>query len=521
MCNPNINNRRSSNRERKRVVISGAGPAGLLLCSLLLNKNKQQDCSVTYDVTLLDGRQDYGSFTKQELSENHRSWMLGLNDHGLDAIRALPALYENYVKGEGVLLEEINLYLGAKKLTMNMDSMETVTKFRVSQGEDPTAGRDNFIVDRNFIVAALARYIKDTHENDPHYTAKYETTCQYVDYENRRVLVRDVNTKNEEYLSYDLLIGCDGVRSVVREALVKRHSDFYLEYTDIFSDFKPFHVKRPRSVSEKGMSLLPDVFPGCEGICLPETGDLVNIGIGAKRNNFENIADELKSDDYKVVAEYFKKNFKAFELEDYDDCGKQWVNQRWNQTGMVHCNFYHSLKAGVVIMGDAAHATSPSIGMGMNTALRDAQVFSEILEETNDKFEEALPEFSKARVCEGNSLSDLAFHLYCNDTRHQLIETVHMVVRGFLYSKFPRFVAEHPQSMVGRRGVSLSQCYERAVNLGIINKHRVINDRIRLENFEQKVGMIQTPHQGRSTTSRLMIGAAIAVIASYVYQNVL
>merc|ERR1712003_146733 len=153
----------------------------------------------------------------------------------------------------------------------------------------------------------------------------------------------------------------------------------------------------------------------------------------------------------------------------------------------VHCNFYHSLKAGVVIMGDAAHATSPSIGMGMNTALRDAQVFSELLEETKNNFEQALPAFSKARVSEGNSLSYLSYYLYCNDLKHQFLETIHLVIRGFLYSKFPQFVAEHPQSMVGRRGISLSQCYEQAVNLGIINKHRIINDRIRLQYSERKV----------------------------------
>lgn len=92
------------------------GPAGLLLSALLLNKNKEENCSITYDVTLLDGRQDYCSFTKQELSENHRSWMVSLNDHGLDAIRAVTAFYENYVKGEGVLQEEINLYIGEKRM---------------------------------------------------------------------------------------------------------------------------------------------------------------------------------------------------------------------------------------------------------------------------------------------------------------------------------------------------------------------------------------------------------------------
>jgi len=142
----------------------------------------------------------------------------------------------------------------------------------------------------------------------------------------------------------------------------------------------------------------------------------LNISVGVARNNFDKIAPELKSDDYKVVAEYVKKNFKGFELVDYEDFAKQWVGQRWNQTGMVHCNFYHSLKTNIILMGDAAHATSPSIGMGMNTALRDAQIFHEILRENKDDLSLVLPLYSEARVKEGNALSDLAFNLYCLDT---------------------------------------------------------------------------------------------------------
>lgn len=507
-----------ANRERKTVVISGAGPAGLLLCSLLLNKNKDENCNVTYDVTLLDGRPDYASFTKEELTKNHRSWMLGLADHGMDAIKTLPALYENYVKGEGIMVQEFSLHLGKKRITQTIETSDAFNKFITSTGSKiPEA----FIVDRNFIVAALARYLKETHEKDPHYTSRYETKCQYVDYENKRVLVRDIKTKEDEYLEYDLLVGCDGVRSTVREAIVKCHSDFQFEYTDIFQEFKQTHVQHPLDVSKKGLSVLPDVFPKFNGILLPETSGLANISMGTTRNYMDDVPEELMSDDYKVVAEYVRKNLHAFELVDYDDFAKQWVGQRWNQTGMVHCNFYHSLKAGVVIMGDAAHATSPALGMGMNTALRDAEIFSALLEETDNNFEKALPAFSQARVKEGNALSDLSYYLACLDTKHQFLETIHMVVRSFFFSKFPNWVAEHPQSMIGRRGVSLADCYEQAVKLGVMNKHRAINDRIRMDYFEQKTGMVRTPpNQGRSMFSKVVIlGIVVAAVAAYVYPS--
>ena len=170
-------------------------------------------------------------------------------------------------------------------------------------------------------------------------------------------------------------------------------------------------------------------------------------------------------------------------------------------------------------MGDAAHATSPSIGMGMNTALRDAQIFHELLQRHGDDFEMVLPAFSQERVKEGNSLSDLAFYLYCLDPKHQMIETLHMVIRSKLSSMFPMWVDEHPQMMIGRRGVSLSEVYEKAVQQGIIKKHRIINDRIRMENFEKESGMIRATYKKSiSMEKRLIMGAIAFCSAAICYQ---
>ena len=370
------------------------------------------------------------------------------------------------------------------------------------------------------MVAAIAKYMKDNHENDKLFTPLYETSCMLVDHKNKQVLTRNNNTKEETYIPYDLLIGCYGVRSTVREALIKRHSNFACEVTDIFQEFKAVHVRLPKALSAKGMTVLPDILKGCQGIALPETGDLVNISIGSPRNLFHStVDDELKSDDYKVVSKYLKENFKPFELQDYDDFAKQWVKQRWNQTGMVRCNLYHSCESGIVIMGDAAHATSPSIGMGMNTALRDAQIFSSLLKEHKDDLSKALPSFSEARVKEGNALTNLAYYLYSMDKTHQTIETLHMIIRTTLHKGFPRLVSNHPQSMIGVRGVSLSEVYDHATNLNIIPKHRAMNDKIRNEYFEKTCGMIQNGSGKRSSTQLIFgVGAVIvSCVAGYLH----
>lgn len=534
------------------VVISGAGPAGLLLAGLLLHRNEQlrqqqhlrqqqlqqQQQPRYYRVTLVEPRPDLGLLDVETELKRHRSWMLALAGHGLEALKTLPGLYDAYVADVGVKMLAFSLYLGGKEV-VNQSAADDLG------GEEAAAKAagipEAFVVDRNFVVAAMSRFLLDRYGggtgssggsgdgggSDPLLDRRYGTKLMYVDDETRRVLLRNAETGVEEYLPYDLLVGCDGVRSTVREALVKRDPEFQLEVTDIFNQFKAVSVATPPTVSPHCLTLLPGIFPLMQGIALPQKDGNLNITIGVTRNAFDDIAPELRSDDPKVVAGYVRANFAAFGgLVDCDDFARQWASSRWNRTGMVHCSSYHSVDARLVLMGDAAHATSPSIGMGMNTALRDAQKFYELLVKHGDDLDRVLPEYSTMRVKEGNALSDLALHLYCFDPTAQLVETLHMVVRGKLHGWFgPKIVSPHPQALIGDPQWGLADVYQLACDQGIIQKHRAINDRIRQEHFEVSSGMRRRKPATTMTAGRVacrilavlaaLVGTASAV-ASYV-----
>ena len=73
--------------------------------------------------------------------------------------------------------------------------------------------------------------------NGPYYTSKYETGLLYVDSDNHRVLVKDTASTAEEYLEYDLLVGADGVRSMVMSinpiVIVRYHNMPYIGVSNI------------------------------------------------------------------------------------------------------------------------------------------------------------------------------------------------------------------------------------------------------------------------------------------------
>ena len=519
MCAPptTVNNNDNNNDAAPRVcrvLIAGAGPAGLLLHALLHHRNKKSSPSsasgggggVTYHVTIVDGREDLGKCTHEELSANHRSWMIGLAGHGLEAVRSVPYLWEGYLsEGVGVKLEGFSLILGSRKISMG----------QVDEDEEKARQQEGFIVDRNFIVAALARYAKDNMSSCHDHAFKYGTDLLYVDHDNKRVLLRDRATKVEEYAPYDLLVGADGVRSVVREALVKRHVDMELQVSDIFQTFKAVHLKRPASLSPASMYLLPNCIPNFNGISLPETNDMINVSMGVPRHLFDSSSPDLRSDDPEVVAAYLKSNFKAFALdtdEAYLDWATQWVNQRWNLTGQVHCNRYHSSECAIVLVGDSAHATSPSIGMGMNTALRDAQKLNELLDEYDDDLSRVLPRYSVDRVPEGNALTTLAMNLFCFDAGVNMKTVIRGVVRSGLNKFFPNFVDPDPQAIIGMPDHTLSHVYDMAVGQGIIGRHREINTRTRQDFFERQTGMVTVKKGKENSLVSLAMCLAFAVI---------
>ena len=79
--------------------------------------------------------------------------MIALSGHGLWAIRSVPSLHRDYVSHVGVAIKSVSVWLGGKEMTSNVGDAE--------------ADDEAYIVDRNYVCAAIARFLHE-HHGDNH-----------------------------------------------------------------------------------------------------------------------------------------------------------------------------------------------------------------------------------------------------------------------------------------------------------------------------------------------------------------
>jgi kynurenine 3-monooxygenase len=134
------------------------------------------------------------------------------------------------------------------------------------------------------------------------------------------------------------------------------------------------------------------------------------------------------------VQQFFHKHFPEVGQMMPASEAEAFMNRSPSRILTIRCNRYHHGDSALII-GDAAHSVSPSIGQGCNAALEDVAILDELLDEYADDWAEATAQFTLRRQADARALVELGDYSFPSSSglfiefvfREQLAKTLHQL----------------------------------------------------------------------------------------------
>jgi len=418
----------------QNVVIIGAGPAGLLLAHYLLCRGK-------YHIDIYERRHD----PRLTDVSGERTFPLSLQERGRKAIRAIVGL-EEAIAAQSVFCQGTIIY-GKKG------------KVRQIPRQNPV-----LTIDRNRLVRIILQHLTETYSPNQ-IKVHFNCQCMAVDGTAKTVTLKpkegDSFTTN-----YELLVGADGARSRIREYLAHK-AGLNCSQNYIKDAYKSMYLSRlnPSAGVELDSNKIHsyNVTNKARILMVPQPGDQLHgvIIFDAQNNPLEGLStkEEIKA--------FFQENFPVFgqlmSLEEADALLKRPVARVLT----VRCDRFHQGDS-VLLIGDAAHAVSPSIGQGCNSSLEDVLILGQLLEQYGDDWSQVLPVFSEQRVPDAHALRELSDYILPRKKSLLIQFLLLTTVRRLFHQWFPHLVKPFVFDLVMNTDLPYSQVL--SLNQGWINK---------------------------------------------------
>eukprot|EP00898_Chlorokybus_atmophyticus_P006504 jgi/Chlat1/6855/Chrsp51S06532 len=370
-----------------RVVIAGAGPAGLLLAQLLLQRNTSG--RERFEVTLCEARGDPRDLPPEMV----KRFGLGLSARAQSAMSSVEGLWDAIVRDSGVRLSRFN--------TLQPDGSL----------KGPPTRLTNCLVDRVALSKTMLNALLQRH---PQADIRFNWRLKSVDFSTRTALFSTASgNEAEESLRYDLLVGADGVRSAVRQAMADAGVECRVR--DLNANWKALHIPRKPDppLNESCAVRIPYKEPAVEVVKGYPSQASLNL-IPCQDGTYillcftspwtEPLALWRKSPS--ELRDWFNARVPFLSMTEREAAAV--LESKASPTLEVTCGAYHHASGRALLAGDAAHAMSSALSMGCNTALLDVAAIARLLDEHEDDVEEVLSSYSRERVPEGRAAAAIS-----------------------------------------------------------------------------------------------------------------
>ena len=420
----------------QKIVLIGAGPAGLLLAHYLL-------CRGHYQVEIYERRPD----PRLVEQSNQRTFPISLQSRGMTAIRAIPgletALAEKGVWSQGALMHR-------------------------KRGQPRPIERKTplLLIDRNQLTLVLLQHLLERYGSEV-VTVKFDCACVGVNQDSQTVTLQP--TAGETFTArFERLVGADGAHSQVRETLVAK-AELHCQQSIVPDVYKSLFV--PRVSQDKTVELAADPIhtwdlgQGIRVIMAPQPDDWLHgtLVFPPDKNPLETFTTGEE------VLVYFQDKCPTLgQLMTLEEAAALRLRSV-SRILTVKCDRMH-VGDRILLIGDAVHAVSPSIGQGCNASLQDVRVFAQLLDQYQDDWGQALPAFTAQRLPDVHALRELSDYSFPRSKRMMLEFIFRMTLGKKLSRWFPHLAKPLPMELSMEGELPYSEVLKRTQ--GWINRVR-------------------------------------------------
>lgn len=230
--------------------------------------------------------------------------------------------------------------------------------------------------------------------------------CLDVDFSSGVTTFEHTKTAEKTTVNSDLLIGADGAFSAVRSKMTRRNRQQYSQHF-IEHGYKELLIPANEDGTHKLEKNALHIWPRGNFmlIALPNLDGSYTCTLFAPYEGEESFEELNTNED---VQKYFKKIFPDL-VPLIPDLSQQFLSNPTSSMAIMRTYPWHVDDKSILI-GDAAHATVPFYGQGMNAGFEDCRILNELLDKHNNNFKTCFREYSQVRKPNGDGVQDLSMH---------------------------------------------------------------------------------------------------------------
>ena len=237
----------------------------------------------------------------------------------------------------------------------------------------------------------------------------FNEECTGMDITTNQCRFKNTQTGAETLVNSDVVFATDGAFSAVRYAAFQKTDRF--DYSQKYIDDGYKEILLPAAAD--GSFLLDKsalhIWPRGRFmlIALPNSDGSFTCTLFMPVKGHTPSFTDLNNKD--AVNAFFKEFFPDF-LDLMPNVADVWNDYPLSSLAIVRCFPWHVHNT--VLMGDAAHATVPFFGQGMNCGFEDCTVMWELMQKHNHNWNDILPEYEMLRKPNGDAVQDLSLENY-------------------------------------------------------------------------------------------------------------